>query len=61
MEYIKSGQHITSSKLKEKLIREGIKKEECELCGAKEWLGKKLPLELHHKNGNHFDNGLNNL
>ena len=61
LDYIESGQHITSSRLKEKLIRDGIKKEECELCGAREWLGKKLPLELHHKNGNHFDNNLNNL
>ena len=25
------------------------------------WQGKKLPLELHHKNNNHYDNSLINL
>lgn len=61
LEYLGTNKFITSHKLKEKLIREGIKKEVCERCGNKEWLGKKIPLELHHKDGNHWNNELTNL
>lgn len=59
-EYIQSNS-IKSSKLKDKLIRDGIKQNCCEQCGISEWRGIKLVLELHHKNGNHYDNDLNNL
>ena len=59
--YIDNNISITSYRLKEKLIRDGIKKDCCEICGCFEWLGIKLPLELHHKNGNHYDNDLDNL
>lgn len=61
MEYINTGKLIHSHKLKEKLIRDGIKDQWCELCGAFEWMGKKLPLELHHIDGNHYNNQLENL
>ena len=59
--YIETQTPITSFKLKEKLIRDGLKEERCELCGCVDWLGQKLPLELHHKDGNHFNNNLDNL
>ena len=59
-EYIK-GSCVKSHLLKEKLFREEIKKQECELCGASIWLGIQLPLELHHKDGNHFNNEFENL
>ena len=52
---------ITSHKLKLKLIRDGLKEEKCECCGNTHWLGIKLPLELHHKDGNHYNNELSNL
>ena len=52
---------ITSHKLKLKLIRDGIKEDRCERCGRTHWLGIKLPLELHHKDGNHYNNDINNL
>ena len=44
-----------SSLLKERLINAGIKESKCELCGYTE------NLELHHINGNHYDNRLENL
>ena len=47
--------------LKQKLIRDGIKEYKCEICGLTEWLGQPIPLELHHKNCDHFDNDLDNL
>ena len=61
LHYIENHIPIQSHRLKEKLIRDGIKQNCCELCGVSEWLGVKLPLELHHKNGNHQDNELENL
>lgn len=33
----------------------------CEKCGNTEWLGEKIPLEVHHINGIHIDNRLDNL
>lgn len=61
MYYIQNNVPIQSHKLKIKLIRDGLKKNECEICGLSIWQGKELPLELHHINGNHYDNNLNNL
>lgn len=59
--YINNNIPLNSHKLKLKLIREGLKPDYCEICGAKIWQNKLLPLELHHKNNNHFDNRLENL
>jgi len=53
--------HPLTPKLRKKLIEDGIKKEECEMCGCNEWLGKKLTLELHHIDGNRFNNNIDNL
>ena len=49
--------------MRKKLIEEGIKENKCENpeCGITDWHGKFLPLELHHINGNHYDNRLENL
>lgn len=60
IEYLNST-YIKSSVLKEKLIKEGYKENKCESCGITSWLGKDIVLELHHKNGNHYDNDINNL
>lgn len=59
-EYIQND-YVSSHRLKIKLIRDGIKDDKCEICGISYWQGIKLPLELHHKNGNHFDNNFDNL
>jgi len=48
-------------KLRRKLIEDGIKKNECEKCFNTEWQGQPIPLELHHKDGNRFNNNLDNL
>lgn len=63
MWYIENNKPINAPKLREKLIEEGIKENKCENpeCGITDWHGKFLPLELHHINGNHFDNRLENL
>lgn len=49
------------TKLKERLIREGIKEYKCECCGITEWNNKPISLQLHHINGIHNDNRLSNL
>ena len=59
-EYIQ-GTNVKSPILKAKLIRDGLKKDECEICGVSTWQGVKLPLELHHKDGDHFNNQFDNL
>jgi 5-methylcytosine-specific restriction endonuclease McrA len=61
-DYLIYGSKIDSSKLKEKLYREGLKKSECEECSQGEfWRGKKMSLILDHKNGINNDNQLENL
>jgi Zn finger protein HypA/HybF involved in hydrogenase expression len=50
--------NIKGSYLKTKLIANGLKVDKCEVCGLD---GKELTLELHHINGNHFDNRIENL
>ena len=49
------------TKLKERLVKEGIKEYKCECCGISEWQGKPITLQLHHLNGIHNDNRLSNL
>lgn len=51
-----------SAKLKNRLIKEGIKQDICETCGcSNNWNGKPLVLQLDHINGDHSDNRLENL
>jgi DNA-binding CsgD family transcriptional regulator len=47
--------------LKSRLLREGLKRNRCEICGLSEWRGRPLGLELHHVNGDGNDNRLENL
>lgn len=50
-----------SHKLKKRLLKEGVKDHQCEICGLKEWRYSPIPLELHHKDGNRYNNSLTNL
>ena len=50
-----------ANKLRVRLIKEGIKEHKCERCTLNEWLGKPIPLELHHKDGDKYNNKLKNL
>ena len=49
--YLVSGSTIAISKLRERIIKNGIKERKCEKCGRTEWEGEQIPLELHHING----------
>lgn len=61
IEYAAKPQGVKSHILKEKLIRDRIKEARCENCGLSEWMGQAIPLELHHKDCNHYNNELSNL
>lgn len=58
---LQKGTNYRSSTLKKRLIKEGLKEYKCEKCGITNWNGDEIVLELHHINGNHFDNRLENL
>jgi len=59
-EYIK-GSFVSAHKLRLKLLRDGLKEHKCEICNITEWMGQKVPLELDHIDGNHYNNDLKNL
>lgn len=54
-------QKYKGSKLKDRLIKAGYKSHQCENCGLTEWLGNPIPLQLHHKDGNHDNNSIENI
>jgi len=61
-EWLQNGTTIGSSKLKEKLYKEGLKKRMCEKCGQDEtWNGERMSLILDHINGINDDNRIENL
>lgn len=57
----KLNSNSSNASKRRKLIEEGIKEAMCECCGLSEWMGKPIPLELHHKDFNHHNNSLDNL
>lgn len=59
-EYLKNSTDIQSNKVRKKLLAEGLKDYKCECCGNSEWMGKPIPLELHHKDGDKNHNELSN-
>lgn len=60
-EYLVKNSNIKSSKLKEKLIKAGLKQNRCECCGITSWLDKPIICQLHHIDGDESNNELSNL
>lgn len=59
-DFIIHGAYIQPYKLKNRLLQEGIFEPICMTCKRTEWMGKKIPLELHHIEDPN-DNRLENL
>ena len=60
---LKEDTNFKCDTLKKRLLAEGILEYKCgnPSCGISEWQGKEITLELHHINGNHYDNRIENL
>lgn len=61
LRYWDRSKRVNTHKIKGYLIRDGLKHERCEVCGFVKWQGTKIPLSLHHKDGNRWNNNLDNL
>ena len=59
-EYLIYGR-TSSDNLKKRLIKEGIKKHQCEECLLTLWLGRPIPLELDHIDGDSYNSIIENL
>ena len=59
--YLSNESEIQSYKLKNRLLNEDILEHKCLNCSNTTWLGKPIPLELDHINGDNKDNRLINL
>lgn len=60
-EYLSNKRSTKSSELKERLIKLSFKENKCECCGLTSWNGKPIVMQLHHIDGNHLNNSLDNL
>lgn len=63
LQEILEGKHPSyqSNKLRLRLISDGLKKAQCEVCNITEWNNKKVSFELEHKDGNRNNHIWNNL
>lgn len=60
-DYLQQGLYVQSNRLKNLLLKENILNAHCSECENHTWLGKPIPLELDHINGDNKNNLLENL
>jgi hypothetical protein len=58
---IATSSYGVTSRLKTRLLRDGLLAQECAVCKIATWQGRELSLHLDHKNGINTDNRLENL
>jgi len=60
-DYLNNKIKIKPNILKKYLFELELKEKKCESCNNDIWLGKLIPLELHHIDGDNLNNNLTNL
>ena len=53
--------YLSSNSLKERLIKELNWERKCSRCDLSKWMGKDIPIDLDHINGDFRDNRIENL
>jgi 5-methylcytosine-specific restriction endonuclease McrA len=61
LDILVEGCYYTTSRLSKRLVKEGLLKYECSICGIYDWQHSKLVLHLDHINGCNTDNRIDNL
>lgn len=59
--YLTKNSIVQSFKLKKRLLSENIFQHKCYNCHETQWLKHPIPLELHHIDGDRYNNELSNL
>lgn len=60
-DYFKKDKLIKGSELMRRLINKAGVEYKCAKCGITEWQGLPITLQVHHVDGDHFNNELSNL
>lgn len=60
-EYFISGKFKKSSEVVKRLLKYNLIEYKCSCCGISDWNENPIVLQLHHKDGDHFNNTLENL
>ena len=58
---IENSTYTNTSKLRIRLIKEGLKENKCEICDIEKWNNMPISFHLDHINGNNMDNRILNL
>lgn len=60
--FIKNSKRNNNNLIKKRILEGNLLKNECEICKiSNTWMNKPIVLQIDHKNGNRFDNRLENL
>ena len=59
--FIKGDKKRNYWNIRQALFKRGIKEKKCENCGLDKWMGKEIPVEIHHKDGDKMNNDISNL
>ena len=58
---VENSTYVSTSTLRERLIRAGLLEPVCSVCGLTDWQGSAIVLQLDHVNGERTDNRIENL